>query len=849
MDTLTAFRNAFKALTGNCPFPWQESLFMDWFSQGRIPASCCLPTGLGKTNVVAVWLIALGLRANLPRRLVYVVNRRTVVDQTTFELERLRADGLPNCRLPAVDTLAISTLRGQFADNREWSADPSRPAVVVGTVDMIGSRLLFSGYRVGFKAKPLHAGFLGQDALIVHDEAHLEPAFQRLIETIRDEQARCKDFAPLHVMELTATTRSSSSGLAFELTDNEKDPPDVVPEAGHNEPPVYTVWRRLKARKGMVLTSVQDEKAVPSVICRIAQAYKDEQVGVLVFVRSLDAVTTVRNELEKTKRPTVVLTGTIRGKERDELVEKGEFKRFLKGDRSGETVYLICTSAGEVGIDISADHMVCDLSTFESMAQRFGRVNRYGVRDDTRVDVVYPSTFDEKDKLTPARKATLRLLQRLDGEASPKALGDLRDRTDLPCTIEDAFAPEPVILPATGILFDAWALTSITQPMPGRPPVDPYLHGVAEWQPPETHVAWREEVEIITGDLLVSHPPGELLDDFPLLPQEMLRDRSDRVAKHLKTLAGSHPETPAWLVDERGLVLPTTLRRLAENDIRSAVEYRTILLPPSVGGLTKNGMLDGGSQYANDVADAAVDENGRPRRQRIWDDAPIPEGLRIVRTIDTRPNAGETGSEAGEPPRRLWHWCDQPREGGRTASKPVSWVAHVGNVVDHAKRIVARLSLPQEIADAVILAAKLHDHGKKRERFQLSLGNRNYPDVVLAKSNGRVAARFPEPSRHEFASALDAQTDPEFTRLRPEMQDLVLHLIAAHHGRARPHFDPGEALDLERPPDDAERLLVETPRRFARLQLKYGLWGLAYLESLLRAADWAASAAEAEAGK
>ena len=161
-----SFRRTFGVLTGNTlgPFPWQVSLYEDWLSQGEIPASCCLPTGLGKTSVIALWLIALGNGAKLPRRLVYVVNRRTVVDQTTNEVERLR-ENLPKCKLPGVETLAISTLRGQFADNREWSADPSRPAIIAGTVDMIGSRLLFSGYGVGFKAKPLHAGFLGQDVL------------------------------------------------------------------------------------------------------------------------------------------------------------------------------------------------------------------------------------------------------------------------------------------------------------------------------------------------------------------------------------------------------------------------------------------------------------------------------------------------------------------------------------------------------------------------------------------------------------------------------------------------------------------------------------------------------------
>ena len=445
---------------------------------------------MGKTSIVAVWLIALGYGAKLPRRFVYVVNRRTVVDQTTDEVVRLR-ENLSKVKLPGLDTLAVSTLRGQFADNRQWSADPSHPAVIVGTVDMIGSRLLFSGYGVGFKAKPLHAGFLGQNALIVHDEAHLEPAFQKLLEDIVEEQTRCKDFDPLRVMELTATSRSPNGASSFELTAEEKNPPEVIPEPTEGEPSIRTVWRRLKARKELVLTPAEGEKAVPGAIARIAERYRDQQTAVLVFVRSLEAVAAVEKELEKTERSVVLLTGTIRGKERDDLVEKPEFKRFLKGAGPGDTVYLICTSAGEVGIDVSADHMVCDLSTFDSMAQRFGRVNRYGLRTDTHIDVVYPSTFDSKDKLTPARMATLEILQRLNGDASPRALGELREI--LAEKVEKAFSPPPEIPPTTDSLFDAWALTSITQHMPGRPTVEPYLHGIAAWEPPETQIAWREK--------------------------------------------------------------------------------------------------------------------------------------------------------------------------------------------------------------------------------------------------------------------------------------------------------------------------------------------------------------------
>ncbi len=197
------FDQKFEALKGNAPFPWQRRLF-DRFLAGEFPA-CTLPTGLGKTSVVAVWLLALATRPRqVPRRFVYVMNRRTVVDQTTNEAEKFRRRLLnpaevktsplqaarhqfiealqqlyqsdPNTEDPG--PLATSTLRGEFADNQQWSADPGRSAIIVGTVDMIGSRLLFHGYVVGFKGRLLHVGFLGQDALLVHDEAHLKPAFQ-----------------------------------------------------------------------------------------------------------------------------------------------------------------------------------------------------------------------------------------------------------------------------------------------------------------------------------------------------------------------------------------------------------------------------------------------------------------------------------------------------------------------------------------------------------------------------------------------------------------------------------------------------------------------------------------------
>lgn len=845
------FAPAFKVLTGNPPFPWQQALY-ERFAAGDIPASCNLPTGLGKTSVIAVWLIALANNAAVPRRLVYVVNRRTVVDQTTDEVEKyqknLSAAGI-------TQPLAVSTLRGQFADNREWSADPSRPAVICGTVDMIGSRLLFNGYGVGMKGKPLHAGFLGQDSLLVHDEAHLEPAFQTLIETIRDEQKREREGKPafpwsqLRVMALTATPRGS--GDVFELTKDERE----VPSDWEKRPkePIRYVWQRLKSKKALAFQSAKRDAMAKTIGETARSKWAKSEKAVLVFVRTIDDVKTVYAALTDKKNGGVeadhvqLLTGTLRGLERDRLATTDAvFARFTpepKVTPKEGTVFLVCTSAGEVGVDISADHMVSDLTTLDSMAQRFGRVNRRG-EGAAEIDVVYETDPDPKTKedgFEQARWKTKEVLERLPKgdrhDASPFALRELMGQ--LPEAERDAaFAPTPVLLPATDILFDTWALTTIRDKLPGRPPVEPYLHGLpTSWQPPETHVAWREEVEKISGDLLAEYKPTELLEAYPLKPHELLKEPSHRAFKHFEAMAKrlADKPVPVWLVDDDGKVEVVTLKDLADKDNKDAINGMTVLLPPSAGGL-EGGMLNGGTADASDVADEWFSDKEKTKRVRIrvWDDAPVPDDMHLLDTIDTKPEADET--DAKSVGHRFWHWHAVGNEGDRSAKKPVLWEVHVGDVVDRTREILKNLPLDEELKDAIITAADFHDHGKRRKLFQTVLGNTKYPERLLAKS-GKKGGRVKEQYRHEFGSLLDVAE-----LVKGEHRELILHLIAAHHGRARPHFPPDEAFDPERPQQLADDMAAQVPQRFARLQRKYGRWGLAYLESLLRAADWAASA-------
>ncbi len=907
------FRTKFKALMGFLPMPWQEALFSRFLS-ADLPSACDIPTGLGKTAVMAIWLITLARQAQrgdvgLPRRLVYVVNRRTVVDQATREAEKMReALGTPDlapeasalrglCATASECPLAVSTLRGQFADNAEWRIDPGRPAIVVGTVDMIGSRLLFSGYGCGFKSRPLHAGFLGQDSLLVHDEAHLEPAFQALITAIEREQDRCHDVRPLRVLALTATSRDNRSAAG--LTDAEQTP-GSVPNASQ---PLREVWKRTSAKKGIAFHPVSEEGAIPDKVLELAKVDENSGKAVLVFLRKLDHVEKVAGKLPEER--TRSLTGTMRGCERDILVTGDSvFARFLRKSPVGVTpqsgtVYLVCTSAGEVGVNISADYLVSDLTPFDSMAQRFGRVNRFG-DGDARIDIVHAVVGSSEETAEPPLNAqdapvpsngtgagdgtendasanatlvegdnkgkdtddgvsafdractnTFRLLERLrvrdDGrrDASPIGLATLppEDR-------QAAFTPAPAIPAVTDILFDAWALTSVRGRMPGRPPVAEWLHGIATWEPPETHVAWREEVSRLRDNILEQAAPEDLLDDYPLKPHELLRDVTGRIEREIKNLAriAENKRLPVWLRDDDGKIAVTTLADIVNGD---GLDLRrmTVILPPEMGGLSDRGTLDGKAKFDEgthyDIADEWKDEHGHFRRKRLWDDEPQPHGMRLVCAIDCDPDAAEATGDEEEGGKRWWRWYAQPRsaddEGSQSALTPQELGPHLSAASHFGTMIVGHLGLDEPARTAVLLAAGWHDQGKRRAIWQRAVGNQHYPSLVLAKPAGKMNIANLSNYRHELGSLLEVQADAKFRSLAQEVQDLVLHFIASHHGRARPHFFESEAFDNEHPESLALAAAGEAPRRFARLQRRYGRWGLAYLESLLRAADALAS--------
>jgi CRISPR-associated endonuclease/helicase Cas3 len=896
------FHDGFKSLTDYTPMRWQCRLFQR-FIGGDVPEACDILTGLGKTSVIAIWLLALAHQARskhieLPRRLVYIVNRRTVVDQATAVVERMRQrlldPGNPAwnrysqslrdlcaalhtlCAFENRVPLAISTLRGELADNEEWKADPARPAIVVGTIDMIGSKLLFSGYGDGRYGRAHHAGLIGYDTLIVHDEAHLTPAFSDLLRALAQEQASeakrsgepAAALRPVRVMELSATRRETD-GHPFTL-EPEDEHDSIVQER-------ITATKRLylrELRREQIANEVEEQKLPREEadkeiqkrveeIVRRAMDHNGSPCKVLVYVRTPDDAKNVGEQLGKKlgrngDGRVAVLTGTMRGYERDALLKDDPVFRAMLDPTAtvGRTVYLVSTSAGEVGIDLDADHMVCDLTTLDALIQRLGRVNRRGGRHrEARVEIV--ASIDST--------VTLSLLRRWLDEAgvedeagvkwvdvSPRSLRELLKATN-PDEVQKAFSPRHPTPPLTDILLDNWSLTSIDE-MPGRPEVAPFLHGLAA-DPPETFVAWRQEVTRLHEAGVDEQTLRDWFAACRIEARERLRDRTDRVKKSLKELVlklrkrDETKDLPVVILDERGNASWSYLSTLGDANLA----YRTVVLPVKAGGLDAKGLLDPNAEPRPDL-DVAEPELGDRRRER-WIhrngaegdtferltsgevvDAP-PAGLREKLRIPLR--QPEEDDENGETVDLVLFVSPllSALENPETTSATQTLEEHTSTIVDHMRRIVDRLGLDDALGQALIAAARWHDKGKDRPVWQRYARN-EAGTTPLAKSPRYLHPRALGGYRHEFGSLLDAMRDPDLSK--SPHRDLALHLIAAHHGWARPHFEP-RSFDSSRPTFENDQAFSEVVRRFGQLQHKYGRWGLAWLESLVRCADIAAS--------
>ena len=909
------------------PFRWQKRL-LKRLVDADIPQVVDVPTGLGKTSVMALWLIAMAEGAQLPRRLVYVVDRRAVVDQATRYAERLKTNLTTNLAEklhiePDAGGLPISTLRGGFADNRDWLEDPSKPAIVVGTIDMIGSRLLFEGYGVSRRMRPYHAGLLGVDALVLLDEAHLCPPFEAMFRQVagqRDGELGSAGVSgwplpPFHLMSLSATGRD-----AHEI------PPTAAFRLEPQDCEEAEVKRRLQSKKRMRINELDDTSVLAEHMAnRAVELSKGDgsPSRVVVFCDRRKDAMEVKDRIAKAfraKRGTSerkvdcvmeLLVGERRVRERIKLESWLNRHGFLGEAKlpAEMPTFLVATSAGEVGVDLNADHMVCDLVAYERMVQRLGRVNRRGGEGRRAlIDVFWaPPTLkanankaakDEHarklDVLEKRRSALVLLPSGEDGrrDASPSAIGEVRSTHG--AIVKAATSRQPLHPALTRPLVDAWSMTSFKQ-HEGRPEVAPWLRGWEEDEEPQTLVVWRRHLPFERRGEEESSAPAEVVAEFfrqaPIQATEKLEAASSRAfdwllkrgVRFTKARDDAEPAIRPWeivavVMNQAGECIESARlselqylaksagnfsdkRELRERNrskdkwVRRTLPGGLLVVDARLGGL-RDGMLD---EKCNSKATAADGDEGwvqgpeapssdasRPLikfRVEVVSSQGDEEGLGQSQETEEWRCVWKRGTyfDAGGVPERglavlNWHDAAADEDAKAVLAQPQLLCEHAEQAASHARRIARRLRLPDELIYALTEAARLHDDGKAAACWQRAMNApKDDQGRPYAKTKGGGDPRLLGGYRHEFGSLLKA----ERKELPGSTRDLILHLIAAHHGYARPlirHHGCEEG-----PPSQMESKAGEVALRFARLQRQYGPWGLAWLEALLRAADQSAS--------
>lgn len=882
----TAWLNAALGLRpGQTAFPWQR-LLLESFLAGDIPPSLDIPTGLGKTAVMALWLIARAAGANLPRRLVYVVDRRAVVDQATDVATTLRdvVDRFAGFKealgIRPLSSLPVSTLRGQHVDNKEWLEDPSQPGIVVATVDMAGSRLLFQGYGVSRKMRAYHAGFLGADTLFVLDEAHLVPPFEALIrEVVEHSSVATSPVVPkLRMLSLSATGTSTEG--AFRLSPDDR-------KAGTETRKRLDAYKSLRFSMLPDVPKAERDKALAAALANEAWALtQDGTTRCIVFSSSRKVAELAHTNFNKLGRKadnvrfeSDLFVGGRRVFERQAAHARLENLGFLAGNTSlrDHASIVFATSAAEVGVDLDADALVCDLVPWERMVQRLGRVNRRG---DGRAPVIVvdlpeiepPSHGREQRDATRRALARLPRLEDSGLNVSPGALDAFKaENVEL---LEQATTPAPLRPRLQSQTVDAWAMTSL-RGHSGRPDVEHWLRGWVD-SDPQTTVIWREFLPIRRdGGVAV---PRELwattrevdafFDAAPPLQSEKLEADTFRVAEWLVACANAADGdvfgqgAVAFVLDRAGDCVTTKSERAGwslsylqgrkakeTKEIIKALIGRTLVVDARLGGLS-NGLLQPKERSTPLTADASD-----PERWQMWN-GQVPLKFRVRQHSAT---STHDDSDSSWRPRAIFRESfvgddlhtvlvveklkqDAATEDDRSIGRRQTLEEHSAWAVRHVTRICGALALPNEITHAFQIAARLHDQGKRAARWQRSIGATGEP---LAKSEGRMNTHILDGYRHEFGSLAYAERDPELLDLPPMLRDLALHLIASHHGFARPTIRTNGC--EEDPPSKLDARAAEVALRYAGLQRVWGPWGLAWLESILRAADHGASRENDEA--
>lgn len=802
--------------------------------------------------------------------------------------------------------LSVVSLRGGQPNIAAWRDAPATCGVVCATPDMWGSRILFRGYGSSLRARPRDAGLLAVDAVIVLDEAHLNQQLLRTARRVGSLQAMAQPLGVpgLQVVETTATP-TSTEGSEITIDDEDlaaTSGPDVLLARRLLTPkPVDLV-----ACPDWPGTNVAAARSVVHLLADRARALKSGRAGTVgVFVNTVNRAIEVAEALRATQDravppPTVVVVvGPMRPHDRSDL--QGRWPRLLTIEGNSDVDYLVATQTLEVGADLDLQAAVSELAPADAIVQRVGRVNRIGEQADPRVEIVVPESADSirGDRVGPYLRedliVSLSWLQ--DRSARPEGLAAWSvSREQRPTTgrrrelYQRLEAADALLLAATSEpLFgefdlDLWlhddldpgddqtflvvrerlpvdvnqalAVLTATPPRPDEcfPATIRILRAMLDGeQKPPRSFRFRSQMveelfspsELRSGDVVVVDA------DFQVVREGVVHESPNRVAKDVFELSAD----PAGNGAVR--IMPFTDRPADEHD-----PYRILLkqLDRAILGefrdtvARRRGMaelMEAAPDEVVTVLDAAEGEAlSRGLRQAA---AALRRAKYLTEVAFGRDTHGDLAWIVISPLDRRLPSALRQVVSPNVAAVPLD--QHSAAVAERAAQLGRTVGVVDDLVVALEWAGRHHDDGKCDPRFQAVLRGTTSSQSdgpVLAKSERTRAVRAqrdqtrldPSGWRHEQLSVVIASRVPDVI----EHRDLGLRLVGTSHGHGRPFF-PHSAAQLISA-DDGDVLPVAAAlfdrggwdELIEATHDRWGPWGCAYLEALLRAADCQVSA-------
>jgi CRISPR-associated endonuclease/helicase Cas3 len=785
MESFEAF---FRQATGNEPYGYQVRLARD-----GLPAVVQAPTGAGKTGIVLAWLwrrLNSPVPEVAPRRLIYALPQRSLVEQVAREAETW----LANLGLTGQVALHV-VMGGEGTSQRQWRLDMHRPAIVVGTIDSLVSKALNRGYGIGRATYPIDFALVTNGAHWVIDEIQLCPESTT---TLRQLDAFARAFGTAEPFGLTCMSATVPETLLDTVDNPSPGPADLL----QIEPADRTgdLAVRLAGQR-----RVHRLQAEPGDYPAIAQAVRERhQPGTLTLVvlNTVAAARDVFKELRGQSAPCILLHSRFRGHERQQLIGK------ITGPPGSTDGIVVATQVVEAGIDLNATMLVTEAAPWPCVVQRAGRCNRTGRVAGAQLCWLPPAKHQPYPE--PDVAAAVAELEALEGTG---VTGEDLLRRDVATTEQSVAVLRRADL--LGLFDTAPDLSSADLD------IAPYVRDADDLDAQLAWAIWEPEPDARDG-----RPPAEAK-----APAAQWRCR-------------------------------VPLARVADLVKRDVAVWR---LDQALGRWTRvsaTGRARPGEVLVVAAGDGGYDpETGFDPAAR----GPVPDSPNLVTPADPA-----TGAED----------AFRADSGSVAQSQWVSLQQHSEQTRDQAGALLAvlRADLPDKAEESAVTAAYLHDVGKAHPIWQdalCALAPRGRQAEIddgrpWAKSgtDGRLRFAGNVSFRHEMASLLLVEGPLSRLLASAPDPDLARYLILAHHGKLRVQVrDPAEAsqqmlLGLKQDSVDSVPPLLGEPaaeltvdlgqfalggerswtRDVLTLRDRYGPFVLAYLEMVVRIADWRASA-------